>query len=168
MCEAINEVTTGYAGLKFNHIGLVAIKNDEIYVIEASGEAVKSTPLNTFLRYSSQTMYLGRLKEEYVDLIPDAIAFASKQIGVPYDDEFLYDNGKYYCSELIYDAFKSAYKQPFFSLFPMTYKPLGSNTYFPVWVNYFKELGQPIPEGLPGCNPGGLSISDRITILGPI
>lgn len=168
MCDAINEVTTGYKGLKFNHIGLVVFKNDEIYVLEASGIAVKSTPLDLFLNYSSQTMYLGRLKEEYLHLIPEAIQFASQQIGVPYDDAFLYDNGKYYCSELIYDAFKYAYKKPFFSLYPMTYKPLNSDEFFPIWVSYFKELNQDIPEGLPGCNPGGLSTSDRIQILGPL
>ncbi|WP_430614034.1 YiiX/YebB-like N1pC/P60 family cysteine hydrolase [Flavobacterium sp. JP2137] len=168
MCDAINEVTTGYKNLKFNHIGLVVLKEDQAFVIEAGGQSVKSTPLQQFLSYSSQTMYLGRVKEAYTSLIPEAIAFATEQIGLPYDDDFLYDNGKYYCSELIYDAFKYAYKKPFFKLYPMTYKPLGSADYFPVWVSYFEALGQPIPEGLPGCNPGGISTSDKINILGAL
>ncbi len=133
MCDAINEVTTGYQGLKFNHMGLVVIENGQTFVIEAGGTAVKKTPLDQFLLYSSKTMYLARLKEAYTDLIPKAIAFANAQIGVAYDDEFLYDNGKYYCSELIYDAFQFAYKKPFFNLYPMTYKPLGSDEFFPIW-----------------------------------
>lgn len=168
MCDAINEVTSGYEGLKFNHMGLVVIQDGKFFVIEAGGKAVKSTPLETFLQYSSQTMYLGRLKDTYTHLIPEAIAFATEQIGVAYDDNFLYDNGKYYCSELIYDAFKFAYKKPFFKLYPMTYKPVGSNEFFPVWVSHFAALNQPIPEGLPGCNPGGMSTSDKINILGKL
>ncbi len=168
MCEAINEVTTGYQGLKFNHMGLVVIQDGQTFVIEASGKAVKKTPLDQFLLYSSETMYLARLRQAYSYLIPEAIAFANEQIGIPYDDDFLYDNGKYYCSELIYDAFQYAYKQPFFTLYPMTYKPLGSNEFFPIWVSYFAALNQAIPEGLPGCNPGGMSTSDKITVIGPI
>jgi hypothetical protein len=89
------------------------------------------------------------------------------QMGVLYDDQYLYDNGKYYCSELIYDAFKAANKnKPFFKLFPMTYKKPGSDAYFPAWKVYFEHLNMEVPEGKPGCNPGGISLSDKIDILG--
>ena len=49
-------------------------------------------------------MFVGRLKRKYRKYIPEN-HFSLQQVGVPYDDEYLYDNGKYYCSELIYDAF---------------------------------------------------------------
>ena len=49
---------------------------------------------------------------------------------------------------------------------PMTYKQPGTNDFFPAWVEYYNELGKPIPEGLPGCNPGGMSVSDKIEIVG--
>ena len=124
--------------------------------------------LTTFEKFSKNTtkpMYVGRLKKQYQTLIPKAIAFSLKQRGVPYDDEYVYNNGAYYCSELIYDAFKFANKgKPFFQLFPMTYKRPGTNEYFPAWVEYYKQIGKPIPEGQPGCNPGGTSTSDKIEI----
>ena len=48
LCEAINEVTQGYQGKDFSHLGIVYIQNDSIYVIEAGGKAVKMTPYETF------------------------------------------------------------------------------------------------------------------------
>lgn len=55
---------------------------------------------------------------------------------------------------------------PFFQLYPMTYKQPGTNAFFPAWVDYYKAIGKPIPEGQPGCNPGGISTSDKIEIVG--
>jgi len=48
----------------------------------------------------------------------------------------------------------------------MTYKKNGTNTFDPAWVEYFKNLGAEIPEGKPGCNPGGISLSEELEILG--
>lgn len=111
-------------------------------------------------------MYVGRLKRKYRKLITKAINFSLEQIGVPYDDEYVYDNGSYYCSELIYDAFKFANNgTPFFELQPMTYKEPGTNDYFPAWVEYYKSINADIPEGLPGCNPGGISTSNKIKVI---
>lgn len=89
-----------------------------------------------------------------------------QQIGIPYDDEYLYENKKYYCSELIYDCFLNAYGKPFFKLFPMTFKAPNSNAYFDVWEDYYQNLNIAIPEGELGCNPGGISTSKKIKILG--
>ncbi|MES2778655.1 MAG: YiiX/YebB-like N1pC/P60 family cysteine hydrolase, partial [Bacteroidota bacterium] len=94
------------------------------------------------------------------------IQFSLQQLGKPYDDPFLYDNGKYYCSELIYDAFAFANNgKPFFQLEPMTFKQPNSTSYFPVWIEYYQKLNIPIPEGKPGINPGGISRSDKIEFL---
>ena len=111
-------------------------------------------------------MLIGRVKKQYANLIPKAIDFSLKQLGVPYDTEYVYDNGSYYCSELIYDAFLFANGgKPFFKLYPMTYKQPGTNEFFPAWVEYYKAIGKEIPEGKPGCNPGGISTSDKIEII---
>jgi hypothetical protein len=167
LCDAIEAVTEGYNGNDFSHMGLVYYRNDTLYIIEAAGKAVR---LNTFEKFSKNTtkpMYVGRLKKQYRKLIPQAIAFSVKQLGVPYDDAYVYNNGSYYCSELIYDAFKNSNKgKPFFELFPMTYKKPGTTDFFPAWVDYYKQIGKPIPEGQPGCNPGGISVSDKIEIIG--
>lgn len=167
LCDAINAVTQGYADRKFSHMGMVYFKGDSILIIEAAGKDVHLSPLNTFLSKSKDSHLVGRLKPSYTNLIPQAIAFSLKHMGDPYDDQYLYNNGKYYCSELIYDAFKSANAdQPVFTMFPMTYKQPGSTAFFPVWQAYFNKIGIPVPEGQPGCNPGGISLSDKIEMLG--
>ncbi|WP_118973168.1 YiiX/YebB-like N1pC/P60 family cysteine hydrolase [Taibaiella koreensis] len=169
MCDAIEAVTQGYEGKAFSHVGLVDREGDSVMVIEALGKGVQMIPLETFTRRTEHKMYVGRVKPEYKKLVEKAMAFAKQQLGKPYDDAFLYDNGKYYCSELIYDAFKQANKgKPFFRLEPMTFKEPGSGAYFPVWIKYYRQLGVDIPEGKPGCNPGGLSRSDKISIVGTI
>jgi hypothetical protein len=169
MCDAIEQVTEGYAGNKFSHVGLVNRMGKTITVIEAVGVGVRMIPLDSFLKRTSNKMYVGRVKKQYTRFIKKAITFSVKQIGKSYDDAFIYDNGKYYCSELIYDAFRYAnHNKPFFQLEPMTFKKPGSAEYFPVWVDYYKKLGVVIPEGKPGCNPGGLSRSDKIEIVGEI
>ena len=167
MCDAIEEVTQGFDGNRFSHVGLVQKSGDSLNVIEAMGPGVRIVSLDVFLKRSSKKVFIGRVKEEYTPLIKEALAFALQQQGKPYDDEFIYGNGKYYCSELIYDAFKYANKdQPFFQLEPMTFKQPGKNDFYPVWIDYYKKLGAEIPEGAPGCNPGGLSRSPKITIIG--
>jgi hypothetical protein len=164
---AIEEVTQGVNGNNFSHVGmLVPDSSGGLQVIEAFGDRVQLTSLDSFLRRGTSTI-AARVKDEYRPLLPAAIAFAIRQTGVPYDDAYLYDNGKYYCSELIYDAFLFAnHGQPFFILEPMTFKSSAAGEFPEEWVIHYQALGIPIPEGEPGCNPGGLSRSDKITILG--
>jgi hypothetical protein len=50
----------------------------------------------------------------------------------------------------------------------MTFKKPNSNDFFPAWVEYYKNIGIQIPEGKPGCNPGGISTSDKIKIIGKL
>ena len=169
LCDAIEAVTQGYNGNDFSHMGMVYHRNDTIYIIEAAGKAVRLNTLEKFSKNTTKPMYVGRLKKQYRKLIPQAIAFSQKQLGVPYDDGYIYGNSSYYCSELIYEAFKEANKgNPFFQLFPMTYKQPGTQEFFPAWVDYYKQIGKPIPEGQPGCNPGGISVSGKIEIIGKL
>ena len=169
LCEAINEVTFGYKDHKFNHIGMVIEHNDKLQVIEATWPEVKITPLQEFLQKTPKANYLGRLEPEYQHLIPKAKEFAYKQLGLPYDINYLMDNGKYYCSELLYDAFLFANKgEPFFQLFPMTYKAKDANQIFTVWQEYFDDLKQEVPQGKPGLNPAGMSLDKKIVIIGEL
>lgn len=168
LCKAINAVTEGFDGHDFSHLGMVHIQNDSIYVIEAAGKSVQLTPLEIFKTYTTETMYVGRLKRKYKKYIPKAVAFSLSQIGVPYDEAYIYNNGSYYCSELIYDAFLAAYTKPFFELTPMTFKEPNSDAYFQVWLDYYKNLNVKIPEGELGCNPGGISTSNKLKIIGII
>ena len=169
LCDAIEAVTEGYEGKDFSHMGMVYHRNDTIYIIEAAGNAVRLSTLEKFSKNTNKPMLIGRLKKQNHKLIAPAIDFSLKQLGVPYDEEYVYNNGSYYCSELIYDAFMFANGgKPFFRLLPMTYKQPGTNDYFPAWVEYYKTIGKKIPQGKPGCNPGGMSTSDEIEIVGSI
>lgn len=167
MCDAIEAVTEGFKGNDFSHMGMVVHLNDSIFIVEAIGPGVIITPIERVLARAKKQHWVGRLKARYQHLIPQAVGYALLCKGMLYDNAFIYDNGKYYCSELIYDAFKHANDgKPFFQLFPMTYKVPNSNDFYPVWKQHFEKLNVTIPEGLPGCNPGGLSLSGKIRMLG--
>ncbi|OSZ79534.1 hypothetical protein CAP35_15170 [Chitinophagaceae bacterium IBVUCB1] len=167
LCDAIETVTHGYKGISFSHIGLVIKRNDSLYVLEAIGKDVHTTPLPIFVKRSTHRVYIGRVRSKYRYMVNDAVAYANTKAGIAYDDVFLYDNDKYYCSELIYDAFKYANSgKPFFALQPMTFCKPDTRTFFPAWEAYYKDLGVPVPEGKPGINPGGISSSRKIKIIG--
>ncbi|MFL5789115.1 MAG: YiiX/YebB-like N1pC/P60 family cysteine hydrolase [Flavisolibacter sp.] len=171
LCDAIEAVTPGIQGKHFSHMGLITIKGDSTFVIEAIGADVHLTPLSKFLnrqldKKGDPKIVVGRLKKNYQYLNRKAIAFALQQMGKPYDEAFIYNNGKYYCSELIYDAYKQANNnRPFFTLFPMTFKDPKTGSFFPAWEKYYKNLHRKIPQNQPGCNPGSIANSNKIQII---
>lgn len=171
ICEAIESVTYGYDGACLSHVGLVIEKKDGIYILEALSDGVTLKPLSEFLERSKDSsgnpkVIVGRLKSKYRHILPKAVEEAETYLGKPYDNHFILDNGTYYCSEIIYLAFKTANKnQDFFPLAPMTFKQPGSDTFFTVWEEYYYNLGIEIPEGQPGINPGLISRSEKIEIV---
>jgi len=171
LCDAIEKVTPSIEGKHFSHIGLVYVAGDSIWVIEAIEKNVHLTRISTFLDHSktengAPKIIVGRLKKVYQFLNTKAISFALQQLGVPYDDVFLYNNGKYYCSELIFDAYKFANDgRDFFTLYPMTFKDPETNKTNKAWKGYYKKLKTKIPEGRLGCNPGSIGISETIEIV---
>lgn len=171
MCDAIETVTEGINGNDFSHCAMVVKINDTLKVVEAIGYKVQVNSLKKFFARSGDTTVIqnitvGRVKHQFENLIPNAISNARQLIGQPYDDEFLLGNGKWYCSELIYKTFKQANNQnDFFELEPMTFIDPKTKTFFPAWVNYYKELKTEIPEGKPGINPGLISRSNKIQII---
>ncbi len=166
LCDAIESVTQSFDNRHFSHIGLVHRRADSVYLIEAIGKEVQLTPMAQFLSRSTNQVFVGILHKKHRHLGSKAVAFALSQLGVPYDDVFLYDNGKYYCSELLYEAYKAANKgKDFFSLEPMTFKIPASDQFFPVWIEYYEQLKLPIPQGQLGINPGGISRSPKLKIF---
>jgi hypothetical protein len=47
----------------------------------------------------------------------------------------------------------------------MTFNEPGTDSPFVHWVEYYEELGHPIPEGELGLNPGRMSRSEAIDII---
>jgi hypothetical protein len=171
LCVAIETVTEGVDGKDFSHCAMVVNVNDTLKVIEAIGEKVQVISLQNFFARSGDTtqiknVTIGRVKQEFENLIPKAISNAKLLLGQPYDDEFLLSNGKWYCSELIYESFKQANNQnDFFELEPMTFEDPKTQNFFPAWIKYYKELNTEIPEGKEGINPGLISRSNKIQII---
>ena len=179
LCDAIEIVTPGYNNYNFSHIGIIVelgdpncinpnyIYEDNIRVLEAIPNKVTTTKLDSFLNRSIDSnkkpkVIVGRLKKRYQYSILDAVKFLKSKIGVEYDNYFINDNNKYYCSELIYEAFE---KDSVFRLYPMTFTDPITNNTMNVWQEYYNELKTKIPEGELGINPGIMSNSEKIEIV---
>jgi len=165
LCDAISSVTASRYNLPLSHMGIVQIASNDTFVIEAVSKGVTRTPWQVF-RQRYRDIYAGRIRQASPGFIDSTLEFCRRQLGKAYDVYFLMDNDRYYCSELIYDATLYANGGvPFFELASMTYKNLRSDAYNSHWVAYFEKLNAPIPEGQPGCNPGGISLSEKITFF---
>jgi len=171
-CDAIEKVTVGYKGANLSHVGMVVnTESGNTQVIEANGNGVIFTHLDTFLQRQlddkgNPKVIHARLNSDYGKLIPTAIKESKALLGKPYDEVFDINNDSYYCSELIYWAFKNANGgTPLFELKPMTFIDPDTDKTFTIWEDYYEDLGVSIPEGLPGLNPGGMSTAASIDIL---
>lgn len=176
LCDAIERVTAGYDGVNLSHVGLVARDAHQgLVVVEAVSTGVVATPLPKFLARSLDDRHrpkvlAGRLNPAVVPdcrgLIRRAIEQARALEGKAYDKQFLIGNDSYYCSELVYEAFRRAnHGQPWFELQPMTFHEPNSEEPMAIWQAYFAGLGVAIPEGCPGINPGSLSRSPLLTMV---
>ena len=168
-CQAIEAVTSGYQGAQLSHCAIitsVGTSNHDTILTEAIGETVTQTTLHDFLNRSNK-VFVGRLIDEYQYMIPDAITYIQTDLnGKPYDHIFDITDDTYYCSEIIYEGLKKADNtQELFSLKPMTFNEPGTDMPFVHWVDYYEDLGHPIPEGALGLNPGRMSRSDAIEII---
>jgi len=163
LCEAIENATEGYRGKPVSHMGIVYRRGDSLYVLEAY-DKVRLTPWDTFIRRSPKIM-IGRLKRPYRKYISEALRRGLNLRGKPYDDEFRLHNGKYYCSELVYEVFRDEEGKPLFFLEPMNFNNLKTGRPDSAWIEYFKTLHKKIPQGEPGCNPASYSRSSLLKIL---
>lgn len=171
LCNAIEAVTDGVDGKDFSHCAIVVKQNDSLKVVEAIGGAVQMNSLQQFFKRSGDTsliknITIARVKDSFTSLLPTAINEAKNFVNTPYDDEFIMNNGKLYCSELLFEAFKKANNnKDFFSLQPMTFKDPQTNEYFKAWVDYYEGLQKPIPQNKLGLNPGSISRSNKLQMI---
>lgn len=170
LCDAIEAVTEGVNGQDFSHCAMVIRNGDSLMVVEAIGNKVQLNSIHRFFARSGDThqiknIAVGRVKPQYYGLIPQAASNAKALVGQPYDDAFLPNNSSWYCSEVLYEAFRKASNSEFFELQPMTFKDPLTNDFFPAWIQYYRDLNTEIPEAVPGLNPGSISRSDKIEII---
>lgn len=168
LCDAIEAVTEGYNGRDFSHVAIIIKHKKRLVGIEAIGNQVNIISIDSLMsRCPMKNKFLVmRLQNEYAHLQTKISKEALKFIGKKYDDRFIMNNDSLYCSELVYEVYNRANKNDeIFHLQSMTYKIPGSKEFFPVWIEYYKNLGSSIPEGLPGINPGLISRSPYLYIV---
>ena len=149
---------------RYTHVALVAEVSDTVWIIDATQRyGVSRRP---FLRRpeSSRKPY----PDVYRLVVPfdtaAVIARAQACLGQPYDNAFLPDNGMLYCSELVYECYRDSVGKPLFQAQPMNWRA-SDGTMPQYWVDHFKALGVPIPEGVAGTNPTDMARSPLLRKL---
>ena len=165
LSNAINEVTQTEKATNYSHMALVELVGTDTFVIHASLKrgVVKET-LNKFLQVDQPTIVDNyRLVDSLQFSVQAAIIKANRWVGLPYNSHYIMNDTSYYCSQLVFEAFKA---NNIFSLEPMTFKNPATDEFNDGWIKYYESLGIEIPEGEPGCNPNGLATSKNLKFVG--
>lgn len=171
LLSAIQNTTSKDKEIPFSHVGIVAIEEDEIFVLEATPSAgVVKTKLEDFFDETAtyegkKLIAVGRVKDEFQYIIPDAIKNAEKHLGKKYDFAYDESNNALYCSELVRFAFLDSLENPIFEPLAMSFRNIETGVVDEYWVNHFENLGTAIPEGQPGTNPADMTKSPVIKIV---
>ena len=152
--------------MRFVHVGIIEVRDStEINVIEASPQkGVRLISLDDFLAEAPllsgrPAVAVKRCISEFP--VEKTISNAKRFLGQPYDWWYMPDNGKIYCSELVFESFLDDNGNHIFESHPMNFKAKdGSIPQF--WIDLFEEIGEPIPEGVEGTNPSDLSKSKNL------
>lgn len=86
---------------KWTHCGVVVDTPQGLKVLEAS-KTVKLTPFAKFIGFAKNENWTVKRPNQK---LTESISY-SKYLGLPYDLEFKFDNGKMYCSELVWLVYK--------------------------------------------------------------
>ncbi|GLB50354.1 hypothetical protein Y10_27220 [Neptunitalea sp. Y10] len=170
LSEAIDNVTQTGKETHYSHMGIAEVVGDSIYVLHAAPECGSArVPLEEFMHPKEDSIKLYRrvtayrLKQPYQKFIPSAIEKAKTMMGKPYNYSYVMNDSSYYCSDFVYRSFQ---KDSIFKLNPMTFKNPKTGEFHQGWIDFYQELGIPIPEGKPGCNPNGMAANDKLVLLG--
>lgn len=87
----------------YSHCGIIIIKNNKFYVLEASN-IVKLTPINDFIAKGKNSNFKVKRYNGKIQKIK-----YKKYLGLKYDLAFKLNNGKFYCSELVYHIYKTQF-----------------------------------------------------------
>lgn len=158
----ITQVTNGVEGLAIDHVGIVHLSKDSVYVLEAIHQGVVLTPIDSFLQRRDSLVIATRLKD--TTCVSRSVQRAMQYLGRPYDSLFMPSDAEFYCSELVQKNYLDADGQLVFKPIPMSFHDkTGKVTQF--WKDYYARRGLQVPEGEPGSNPGDLSRSQKLRYL---
>ncbi len=165
--NAITSVTTSIDTLPIDHVAImhrIGGAVGPLYALESIPESgVVLTPIDSFIvaNGGEGNILIGRVRD--LDA-PRSLRAALTLVGRPYDYNYTAGDSTIYCSELVQTTYVNTDGQPIFETIPMTFR-CEDGTIHPYWVQHYSSQGLPVPEGLPGSNPGQLSRNKSITFL---
>lgn len=166
---AINRVTQREINVSFDHVGILEVEEEVVYILHASTEkgSVRE-PLDSLVsraRTKDKQLVVYRLSDDVQASIPEAIATAKIWLGKPYNWTYVLNDSSLYCSDYVERAFRHA---GLFRLEPMTFVNPETGQTDAYWKEFYKKLDMEVPEGLPGCNPNGLAASEHLRKVGEL
>lgn len=167
LSDAIANVTEGIDGSQVVHVGIACQQNGRMMVLEATpSHGVWLTPIDKFFEEAeyddegNPCVFVGRLRDTLG--LAESVQRAKQFIGLPYDTLYAPDDKQIYCSELVQLSYLRPDGTPIFRTRPMSFSD-SSGDIAPYWKKLYAERGIPVPEGMPGTNPGDLS-RDSLTL----
>jgi hypothetical protein len=106
--NALTDAIEGITQSEWSHCGIVIRNEAQWAVLEAVGP-VKETPLAEWIARGRDGRFaVYRLKPEYQPRVRAFVEAAQGYSGRPYDIHYRFGDTAIYCSELVYEGFKSA------------------------------------------------------------
>lgn len=158
----ITDVTQGVGGMKIDHVAIFHRQGGRTFALEAIHSGVGLTPTDSFMA-RREVVLAARLRDTLG--VARSVERALRFIGRPYDFNFMPDDSAFYCSELVQKCYRDSCGELVFKPIPMSFHDK-SGRITPYWHDYYARQGLQVPEGEPGSNPGDLSRSAAICILG--
>ena len=158
----------GFDSTEINFIHAAILEVDEqgnVWAIEATKKrGVDRHPLDTFLvdftLRNGTLPYLEVMRLKDNSNVDEYVENAKQFLGEEYDIDFVQDNGKHYCTELIYDSFVTD-STHVFNLEPIDFGD-SRGIIPPYWKQVYAILGKDIPQGEPGTLPVQMHRSDKL------
>lgn len=158
----ITDVTQGVGGMKIDHVAIFHRQGGRTFALEAIHSGVGLTPTDSFMA-RREVVLAARLRDTLG--VARSVESALRFVGRPYDFNFMPDDSAFYCSELVQKCYRDSRGELVFKPIPMSFHDQ-SGRITSYWHDYYARQGLQVPEGEPGSNPGDLSRSAAICILG--
>lgn len=162
---AISRVTKSIKiPVSYDHLGLIEKTEKGTFVLHAAPKkGATKEKLSVFMaEHRGTKLEVFRLKNKYMQGIPLAIEKANTMLGKPYNHLYIPTDTAYYCSDFVQRAFNDT---DIFELEPMTFKNPTTGEIDDYWQEFYQAYDVDVPEGQLGCNPNGMSRSNKLKKL---